>query len=281
MLAWFLVGIPASSLVGGPLCGMLLQMDGILGLAGWKWLFIMVSLPCVVLGFFVLKLLADRPEDASWLTREEKDALKGMLAAERFDRPKTSLIGALTDIRIIILAVVQFGFTLGSYGIGIWMPLILKEFQLSDLTIGFLTFIPYLFAILGMLAWAWYADRTGKKVANLVAACFLAAIGLGAYVFGGSLSLSLLSLTLALIGVTAARGIFWSIPPRLLTGVAAAGGIAFINTVGTSGGFVGPYMMGVLRDSSGGFGLGIMAMAGVMLATTLLAASLKLAVKNE
>jgi len=281
MLAWFLVGIPGSSLIGGPLCGMLLQLDGVLGIAGWKWLFVMVSLPCVVLGFFVLKLLADRPEEAAWLTCEEKDALLGMLKSETHDRPRTTLLGAIADIRVLILALVQFGFTLGSYGIGIWMPLILKEFQLTDLTIGFLTVIPYLFAILGMLAWAWYADRTGQKIVNLAAACFLGMIGLGAYLYAGSLSFSLFCLTLSLIGVTAARGIFWSIPPRLLTGVAAAGGIAFINTIGTAGGFVGPYMMGVLRDQTGGFERGIMAMAGVMLITALLAASLKLAVKHE
>jgi sugar phosphate permease len=281
MLAWFLVGIPGSSLVGGPLCSLLLQLDGVFGLAGWKWLFIMVSLPCVVLGFFVLKLLSDRPEDAAWLTREEKTALLGMLASETHDRPKSTLAGALTDRRVLILALVQFGFTLGSYGIGIWMPLILKGFALSNLAIGFLTVIPYLFAILGMLAWAWYADRTGQKILNLAAACLLGTIGLGAYLFVDSLGFSLFCLTLSLIGVTAARGIFWSIPPRLLTGVAAAGGIAFINTVGTAGGFAGPYMMGVLRDRTGGFDLGIMAMAGVMLVTALLAASLKLAVRNE
>jgi ACS family tartrate transporter-like MFS transporter len=281
VLAWFLIGIPGSSLIGGPLCGLLLQLDGVFGISGWKWLFVMVSLPCIVMGFFVLKLLSDRPEEATWLTREEKDALMGMLASETHDRPKASVIGALTDPRVLILAFVQFGFTLGSYGIGLWLPLILKEFRLSDLTIGFLTFIPYLFAILGMLAWAEYADRTGKKIDNLSAACVLGAIGLGVYMFAGSLSLSLLCITLALIGVTAARGIFWSIPPRILTGVGAAGGIAFINTIGTAGGFFGPYMMGVLRDQTGGFGRGILAMAVIMLVTALLAASLKLAVKHE
>ena len=281
MLAWFLVGIPASSLVGGPLCVALLQMDGILGLAGWKWMFIMVSLPCIVLGFFVLKLLADKPEDAPWLNRDEAVALRKMLSSETHDRPKTSVLGAIFDIRVIVLAVVQFGFTLGSYGIGIWLPLILKDFQFSNFTISVLTFILYLFAIVGMLAWAAYADRTGKKIANLTLACCLGAIGLGAYTLFGSLSVALISLTLALIGITAARAIFWSIPPRLLTGVAAAGGIAFINTIGTMGGFFGPYMMGYLRDSTGGFGSGITAMAGIMVVTTLLAASLKFTVKQE
>jgi MFS transporter, ACS family, tartrate transporter len=281
MLALFLIGIPGSSLVGGPLCTMLLQLDGVFGIAGWKWLFVMVSLPCVVLGYLVLKLLADKPEEATWLTAEEKDALSGMLAAETLDRPKSSLLGAITDIRVIILALVQFGFTLGSYGIGIWMPLILKEYQLSDLAIGFLTVIPYLFAILGMLAWAWYADKTGQKIVNLALACLLAAVGFAALVVSGSLLIAVLDLSLALIGITAARGIFWSIPPRLLTGIGAAGGIAFINTVGTSGGGVGPVMMGALKDSTGGFETGILAMAAIMLATALLAISLKLAVRHE
>ncbi len=281
MLAWFLIGIPGSSLIGGPLCTMLLQLDGLFGIAGWKWLFIMVSLPCVVLGLLVLKLLSDRPEEASWLTREEKDAITGMLAAETLDRPKSSLLGAITDIRIIILALVQFGFTLGSYGLGIWMPLILKEYQLSDLAIGFLTVIPYLFAIIGMLLWAWYADKTGQKIVNLALACLLGTIGFAAYVVSGSLLISLFDLTLALIGVTAARGIFWSIPPRLLTGIGAAAGIAFINMIGTSGGGVGPVMMGALKDATGGFEYGILTMAAIMLITALLAISLKLAVRHE
>jgi sugar phosphate permease len=281
MLAWFLIGIPASSAVGGPLCIALLQMDGIWGLAGWKWLFVMVSLPCVLLGFVVLKMLADKPEEASWLTREEADALRSMLAAETHDRPKTSVLSAIRDIRVQILALVQFGFTLGSYGIGIWMPLILRENGIGDTAIAFLLFIPYFVAIIGMLVWAWYADRTGKKLNNLALACLLGVIGLGTYAISDSLIVSLINLSLALIGITAARAIFWSIPPRLLTGVAAAGGIAFINMVGTTGGFAGPYMMGYLRDATGGFEQGIFAMAGVMAVTTILALCLKLIVKHE
>src|SRR5437763_13914094 len=120
IIAWFMVGIPASSLVGGPLCGLLLQLNGLLGLAGWKWMFIAVSLPPIVLGFVVLRVLSDRPEDTSWLTPEESRAIQAMRAAETQDRPKSTLISALSDRRIILLAIVQFGFTLGSYGIGIW-----------------------------------------------------------------------------------------------------------------------------------------------------------------
>jgi len=284
MLAWFLLGIPVSSLVGGPVCGLLLEMDGILGLAGWKWLFLVVSLPCVLLGGLVLQTLADRPQDASWLTQPERDAMDAMLASEVRERPASSLWSAVADKRVLVLAGVQFGFTLGSYGIGIWLPLMVKEHHLSNLAIGFISAVPYLFASLGMLAWAWHVDRTGKKIGNLMLTCLLAAAGLAVSVVSGSLVAGLAGLaglTLALVGVTAARAIFWTIPTRFLTGVAAAGGLAFINMIGTLGGFVGPAMMGELRQVTGSFESGLLVMSAVMLAATLLAASLKLIVTRE
>jgi len=281
MLAWFLLGIPVSSLVGGPVCGLLLEMDGILGLAGWKWLFLVVSLPCVLLGGLILLTLADRPQDASWLTQPERDAMDAILAGEVRERPASSLWSAVADKRVLVLAGVQFGFTLGSYGIGIWLPLMVKEHHLSNLAIGFISAVPYLFASLGMLAWAWHVDRTGKKIGNLTLTCLLAAAGLAVSVVSGSLVAGLAGLTLALVGVTAARAIFWTIPTRFLTGVAAAGGLAFINMIGTLGGFVGPAMMGELRQVTGSFESGLLAMSAVMLAATLLAASLKLIVTRE
>ena len=281
IIAWFLIAIPGSSLVGGPLCGLLLQLDGLLGLAGWKWMFIAVSLPPIVLGVIVLRVLSDRPEDTSWLSADEARAIHAMRAAETQDRARTSLIAALSDPRVLTLALVQFGFTLGSYGIGIWLPLIIKDYQLSNLTIGFLAAIPYLFATAGMLLWAHHVDRTGRKIVNMTLALALASGALLVYVFSGSLLFSLTDLTLALIGVTAARGIFWAIPPRILGGAGAAGGIAFINCVGTFGGFVGPWLMGVLKDATGAFVTGILAMAAIMVATTVLSASMRFTIPNE
>jgi sugar phosphate permease len=282
ILAWFLVAVPASSLVGGPICGMLLQMDGILGLAGWKWMFIMVSLPATIIGFVVLRVLSDRPEDTSWLSKEESDAIIAMRAAETHDRPKSSIWGAILDPRIMLMAVVQFGFTLGSYGVGIWLPLIMQEYGLSSLAIGFLTFPVYLAACIAMIVWAWHVDRTGKKIGNMTITLALATFGLAAYVVSaGSFYISLIALTLAVIGVTSARGIFWSIPPRLLTGAGAAVGLAFINSIGTFGGFVGPYLMGFFKDQTGGFTRGVLVMAAIMLVTTALSASLKLMVRQE
>ena len=281
MLAWFLIGIPLSSLIGGPVCGMLLQMDGIWGLKGWQWLFLMVSLPCVPLGFATLKLLSDSPQAALWLTGEERDALVGVLASEVRERPHTSLWPALKDARVLICTAIQFGFTLGSYGIGIWLPLMLKEYHLSNLAIGWITAIPYLFASIGMILWARYVDERGRRIVNLALACLLGGLGLLAPIVSGSATVAVIGFSLALIGVTAARAIFWTIPTRFLTGVAAAGGLAFINSIATVGGFVGPSMMGWLKEFSGSYVVGLLAVAAIMVAATLAALSLRLFITRE
>jgi len=281
MLAWFLVGIPLSSLIGGPVCGMLLQMDGIWGLRGWQWLFLMVSLPCVPLGFLTLKLLSDRPQAAAWLTPDERDALDGVLASEVRERPHASLWAALMDPRVLICTAIQFGFTLGSYGIGIWLPLMLKEYHLSNLAIGWITAIPYLFASVGMILWARRVDVKGGRVVNLALACFLGGLGLLAPVVSGSVAVAVIGFSLALVGVTSARAIFWTIPTRFLTGVAAAGGLAFINSIATVGGFVGPSMMGWLKEFSGSYVVGLLAVAAIMVAATAASMSLKLFITRE
>jgi MFS transporter, ACS family, tartrate transporter len=281
MLAWFLVAIPVSSVIGGPVSGLLLELDGVLGLKGWQWLFIVEGLPAVILGFVVLRVLADRPENATWLSPKEREILKGMLDAEHRERPKSSLLTAVSDIRVIMLAVVQFGFTLGSYGVGIFLPQIIKTSGLSNIAVSFLAAVPYIFASVGMIWWAWRVDRTGKKIGNLTIACGVAALGLAASVVSGNLMIALGALTVALVGITSARAIFWPIPTRFLSGVGAAAGLAFINSIGTIGGFAGPYLMGFLRDFTGSFTAGLLAMAGILLLTTLLAACLKLVIKVE
>ena len=281
MLAWFLVGIPLSSLVGSPVCGMLLKMDGIWGLHGWQWLFLVLSLPCVPLGFITLKLLSDRPQVAGWLTPEERNVLDGVLASEVRERPRTSLLAALRDPRVLICTAIQFGFTLGSYGIGIWLPLMLRDYQLTNTAIGWIAAIPYLFASVGMILWARYVDEKGRRIANLALACLLGALGLLAPVLSHSLVSAVIGFSLALIGVTAARAIFWTIPTRFLTGVAAAGGIAFINSIATVGGFVGPSMMGWLKEFSGSYVVGLLAVAAIIFASTLASMSLKLFISRE
>jgi MFS transporter, ACS family, tartrate transporter len=281
MLAWFLIGIPLSSLIGGPTCGALLQMDGIWGLAGWQWMFIGVSLPCIPLGLLTLRWLTDRPDAATWLTPDERDALDHTLSSEVRERSPASWLAALRDTRVLILAAIQFGFTLASYGIGIFLPLILKEYHLSNWAIGWTSAIPYLFASAGMIWWARYVDQKGRRIVNLAIACLLGGAGLVAPIVSGSMAIGLMGFSAALVGVTAARAIFWSIPTRFLTGVAAAGGLAFINSIGTVGGFVGPYMMGWLRDFSGSYVVGLTAVAVIMVAATAASMSLKLVMSKE
>ncbi len=280
VLAWFLLGIPVSSLIGGPLGGVLLGMNGYLHLAGWQWMFVAEAVPAVLIGCLTFWILVDHPRDATWLTAAERVVLLRTLADEPRDRPRHDLLAALKDVRVILLTVIQFGFTLGSYGIVIWLPLILKGYGLSNMRIGLISVPPYLVACVGMLLWARHVDRGASRTRHLTLSCLLAVIGLTGSVLFSALVPSLLALTLALVGVSAARAIFWTIPPRFLVGTAAAGGLAFINSIGTLGGFFGPFMMGWLKDLTGSFDSGLLTMAAILVISTGLAASLRLFVRE-
>ncbi|HUK34567.1 MAG TPA: hypothetical protein VLV86_11680, partial [Vicinamibacterales bacterium] len=205
-----------------------------------------------------------------------KETLVAMLAAEQRDRAKTSLAAALKDARVIVCALVQFGFTLGSYGVGIWLPQIIKVGRLSNLQIGFVTSGVYAVASASMILWANHVDRGGNKVINLALSCALGGIGLLGAILTHDFWISLAWLTLSLAGINAARGIFFTIPMRFLTGMALAGGIAFINSIGTAGGFVGPSVVGWLTDKTGSFAAGLGFMAAFLVASAALAWSLTL-----
>jgi MFS transporter, ACS family, tartrate transporter len=276
MIAWFMVAIPVSSVIGGPISGWLLTMDGVAGIAGWQWMFILEGLPVVLIGVALLRLLADRPDDVSWLTDEERRIVRERLAAERRPREVRHLGAAVRDVRVLILALVQFGFLVGSYGIGVFLPLMLREGNLTDVEVGFVSSACYLAAVIGMILWAGHVDRGASKVVHLALSCALSACGfLGAILFRDNFWVSVIWMAVAVTGVNGARAIFWTIPPRFLTGMAAAGGLAFINSIGTTGGFVGPYVFGWLRDETGSFSAGLLAMSGFLVLAAMLAWSLR------
>jgi MFS transporter, ACS family, tartrate transporter len=274
-LAWLSLAVPVSSVIGGPISGLLLQAaHGWLGLAGWQWMFIIEGLPACLLGFVILRLITDNPRDAHWLSVEEHRALITALDSEPKNEVRTSMKAALLDRRVLVLTGVQFGFVLGSYGIALWLPQILRQYDLSIVAIGFLSTVPYLFAAVGMIVWARFADRSEGLLANLIGACAFAVIGLVLSVVDHALTPALIGLTVAMVGVTSARAIFWAIPAKFLSGAGAAGGLAFINSIGALGGFFGPFLMGWLREVTGSFTAGILVMSGVLLASGLLALAL-------
>jgi cyanate permease len=227
-------------------------------------------------------VLADRPEDATWLSDEERRLVRARLESERRPKEVRHLSAAFKDVRVLTLAGIQFGFLVGSYGVGIWLPQILKTGNLSNLEIGFLSSGSYLLASAAMIGWARHVERHGRKIFHLGLSCLVSAAGfLGAVLFAHDFWISVAWVTIALMGMNGARGLFWSVPPRFLTGVAAAGGLAFINSIGTMGGFVGPSVMGWLTDHTGSFSAGLLAMSSFLLLAAILSWSLKLLVAEE
>lgn len=272
VLALFQLSVPLASLISGPLASMLLQLDGWHGLEGWQWLFIIEGAPAILLGVFIYIRLTDYPKDAQWLNDTERELVIQSFEGEQIKKKKVNhLWTALKDPRVLILAGVQFGFTAGSYGLVIWMPRLLKGFDLSIEQIGFLTVIPYFLGCVATIVWSWMVDKHGGTAGNLVVACILGALGLMISVWFSSLYIAMFGLSISLIGITSARGLFWSIPPAFLSGVGAAGGLAFINSIGTLGGFFAPIIMGYLKQITGSTNSGLTVMAGLIILSALLA----------
>ncbi|WP_233847147.1 MFS transporter [Paraburkholderia sp. HD33-4] len=264
ILAWFLVAIPLSSVVGGPMSVAIMSMDGIAGLHGWQWLFLLEGLPACVLGVLTLLLLRDRPQDATWLTSDERTALLDALEQENARIPKKNFGAAIRDPKVWIMTGILFSYWIGINGIAIWLPLILKGHGLTNTMVGFLSGLPYLVAAIVMIVWARWMDRSGRHCVHLVAACLVAAAGLAFSVMFDALAPAMIGIVLAVIGLSSARPAFYSLPSRYLSGVAAAGGMAFINATGSLGGYVGPWMVGVLKDATHSFFAGMVAMSAML-----------------
>ncbi len=271
--AIFMAAAPLSTVLGSPVSGALLEMHGMMGLSGWQWMFIVEGVPAVLLGVVVLFYMTDRPEKATWLSNDERNWLVRTMNAEAAQKARTashSVWRGLADLRVIALSLVYFGTSAGLYTLGIWAPQIIKQFGLSSLQIGFLNALPGVVAVIAMVWWARHSDRTGERTWHVVGACLLGSLGLVLAGFAGTVLGVLLSLTLVNIGISSAKPPLWSMPTMFLSGSAAAAGIATINSIGNLGGFVGPAMIGWIKDLTGSFEGGLLFVAALLVLSAVL-----------
>jgi len=265
MVAWFGVATPVAVALGGPISSYLMLLDGVWGIAGWKWLFVGEAAPAIVLGFVCLFYLVDGPAKASWLTAEEKDWLAAEMERERRQvtaQGEFTIWQALGNPRVLALAAIYFGIVTASVGLVLFAPQIIKQAGLSNFATGFVTSIPYIAGVAGMLIWGHLSDRMKERRWNLFAGCVLAVAALVVAGYTVGTFWAVVAMCFATIGFYGSKGPFWSLPNTFLSGTAAAAGLAFINSVGNIGGWFGPTIVGWAADMTGGFRGGLYALAG-------------------
>lgn len=271
--ALFMAAAPLSTALGSPISGALLEMHGLLGFAGWQWMFVIEAIPALILGVVVLFYMTDRPEKAKWLDDDERNWLVNTMSAEQAGKAGTASHSAwrgLADVRVLALSLVYFGTSAGLYTLGIWSPQIIKEFGLTSLQVGFVNAIPAIVAVIAMVLWARHSDRTGERTWHVVLACLVASAGLILAGYSTTVIAVLAALTLVNIGISSAKPPLWSMPTLFLSGPAAAAGIATINSIGNLGGFVGPTMIGWIKDGTGSFLGGLYVVAGLLVLSAIL-----------
>jgi len=278
-IAAFMTAVPVSGVIGGPLSGALLTLNGFFGLAGWQWLFLVEGIPAILLGIIVLVYLTDRPEAANWLSSAEKDWLVSTLAAERASRhraPSVGIFAALTNPTIWHLGIIFLCTAIGFYGYSFWAPLVIKSLtETSDLGVGIILGAISAVTIVGMMLNSAHSDHTDERPLHVAVPLLIS----GAGFFGSAVLqepiLALLSLALVPIGHCGAFGPFWSMPSRFLTGAPAAAGIALVVTIANVGGLVGPTIIGALKDRYGTHGPAFMLLGGCAIVGALLALLLR------
>lgn len=255
IVGWFMFAIPISTVIGSPISGYILNMEGVSGMHGWQWLFILEAFPALVLTFFVLFYLPDGPNDAKWLSTDERTWLQTKLDAERRNREAHNNISwkqSLFSWRVISLGVVYMGVTVPLYGLGFFLPQIIKGFGgLSNVEIGFINAFPYLIGAIGMLLWTRWSDAKRERKGFLLVSLVCIFVGLVAAAMINEPIPKMAAVTLAAIGIFSALPVFWTLPTTILSGTAAAAGIAWINSIGNLGGYIGPTIFGVLKDKMG------------------------------
>ncbi|MBN9083389.1 MAG: hypothetical protein BGP04_04205 [Rhizobiales bacterium 62-17] len=278
ILAAFTVAVPLSTVIGAPISGYLLGLDGLGGLRGWQWLFILEGVPSILLGIVTWFYLTDRPAQAGWLNAEQKQWLIARLQKEESAKEAAhhmTLSEALASPKVLVLSLVYFGFVAALYGMQFWLPQIVKAFGLTNLQTGFVTAIPYLFGSIAMVLWGRHSDRTRERVWHVVLPLLLTALALAAASTLTDPILTMVALTLAAIGIFCTFALFWTLPTAFLSGASAAAGIALINSIGNLAGFGGPYLIGWVKDSTGSTSTGLLILAVMPFLAALLVALLK------
>jgi ACS family tartrate transporter-like MFS transporter len=267
--AWFMAAAPISTAIGSPISGAIMKLPPLAGLADWQMLYLLEAIPAIILGFVVLKYMTDSPAKAHWMQPEERAWLIAKLKTEADAREShaghtAGALRALLDPRVLALALIYFGTSAGLYTLGLWAPLIIRQYGFGSFETGLIAGIPSVLAVLAMILWARHSDRTGERTWHVVIPCVLACLG---FVLVGQASTALmviLALVVVNIGISAAKAPLWAMPSGFLSGAGAAAGIAMINSVGNLGGFVGPFVIGWLKNVTGSYSAGLYVVAATL-----------------
>jgi ACS family tartrate transporter-like MFS transporter len=265
VVSGFLVGLPISVALGSPISTALLSLDGLFGLRGWQHMYLFEGVPTMILGVLVLFILTDRPEQATFLTQPEKDWLSRTLKAERAAKEangRMKVWRAMVDPKVLLLALNYLGIITASLGMLIFIPQIVKSLGVTNnMTVGWLTMIPYGIAAIAEVAWGQISDRMNERRWNLFVGCMFSALGLVIAGLTMGTWWAMVGMTIAACGFYGTKGPFWAMPGMFLTGPAVAAAIAWINSIGNLGGFFGPWYVGFMKDATGSYAGGLYGLA--------------------
>ena len=257
-MSGFMLAIPVSSIIGAPISGLILNAtDGLYGLKSWQWLFLLEATPSLILGALAFIYLIDKPQNASWLTLQEKLWIENRLEAERAslqeEKSDHSFWRLMFNRHVALLSMIYFGVVLTLYGLVFWLPQIVHDLGYGTLGVSLLTALPYLIGSIAMIIWSKYVDHNEGHVRHAIYAALLSSLGLSACAFlSGSLP-TIFALCLSAAGTFGMFPIFWTIATSQLTSKQAAGAIALINSFAALAGFLGPYLVGWIKDTTGAF----------------------------
>jgi D-galactonate transporter len=278
IVGYFMAAIPLSTVIGAPISGMLLYLHGGFGLAGWQWLFIIEAVPAIILSVIVFFYLTDRPADATWLAADERDWLTERLQLEQRQREavREYTVGqVMINPRVIGLSLVYFGAVATNYGLGFFLPQIVKTFGLNTFLTTVVSAAPYVVGTVAMVWWGRRSDRVGERRYHTAIPLLIAAAGIAASTALDDPTLKMISFCVAGFGIFACLPVFWTLPTAFLSGAACAAGVAVINSIGNLAGFVGPFAMGWVKDHTGSYtgGLLLLAALGIIAMGTVLTLS--------